>query len=87
MKSIGEFFKRIKNFQTEEIALRSSISDIINETIGLGIPIEKISIKAGIITLRSISHSARSTIYINKEKIINLINNKNGSGKIKDIRN
>jgi len=74
MKNIGEFFKRIGGVQAKEMALRGSIQAAIKQFIGIDIPAGSISHKSGIVTLKNISHSARSVVYINKQKIIDHIN-------------
>lgn len=85
MKSISEFFKKINDTHTKEIALRSSIQSSIKEITDIDIPVTSISVKTGIVSFKSIPHAARSVIYINKQKIINQINNNLTQNKISEI--
>jgi hypothetical protein len=71
MKNISEFFKRIGGVQAKELALRGSIQAVIKELVDIEIPVGSITVKSGVITLKGISHGARSNIYINKQKILN----------------
>jgi hypothetical protein len=86
MKNIGDFFKRIGGIQAKEIALRGSIQASVKEFTGIDVPIPSISIKSGNVTIKSIPHSARSVIFINKQKIIDKINNTQSIQVVTDIR-
>ena len=87
MQNISDFFKRIGGVHAKEIALRSSIQATIKEFVDIDIPISHITLKSGIITLKNIAHSARSSIYINKQKIIERVNIVlNSNNKVVDIR-
>ncbi len=80
MKNISEFFKRIGGVQAKEIALRGSIQSVIKEFVDIEVPIGSITFKSGVVTLKGISHSARSSIFVNKQKILNHLKD------FKDIR-
>ena len=87
MKGIGEFFKRIGGVQAKEIALRGSIQAVIKEFIGTDVPLGDITVKSGVVTIKNIPHSARSVIYIQKNKIISKANTLLGlNQQITDIR-
>ncbi len=86
MKNISEFFKRIGSMQAKEISLRASVQSAIKEFVDIDIPIGSISLKTGVVTLKSISHSARSAIFIHKKKIIDKANGLQTEQKITDIR-
>lgn len=86
MKNISEFFKRIGGIQAKEISLRASIQTAIKEFVAIDIPIAFITLKAGVVTLKGISHSARSAIFIHKQKIIDRANKEQTDQKIADIR-
>ena len=82
MKNISEFFKRIGTVQAQEIALRASIQSAIKEFVDIEVPIGAISIKGKCITLKGVSHGARSAIFIHKQQILERANKKG----ITDIR-
>lgn len=85
MKNISEFFKRIGTIQAKEMALRASIQSAIKEFVDIDVPIGSIVIKSGIVSLKGISHSARSAIFIQKQKIIDTANKIQIEQKVIDI--
>ncbi|MCX6706155.1 MAG: DNA polymerase III subunit beta [Candidatus Woesebacteria bacterium] len=60
----------VQNSFTKEVVLRTTIKEAIKKHVGIDIPIENISPKNGIVTLKNISQSARSAIFIKKQKIL-----------------
>ncbi|MDD5165465.1 MAG: hypothetical protein PHG25_02935 [Candidatus Pacebacteria bacterium] len=86
MKNISEFFKRIGGIQAKEIALRASIQSAIKEFVDIDIPLGSITIKSGLVSIKGISHSARSAIFIQKQKIIDTANKIQVEQKVIDIR-
>jgi hypothetical protein len=86
MKNISEFFKRIGGIQAKQIALRASIQAAVKESIGLEIPLGDISVRSGSVTLKGLSQSARSVLFIHKLKILTTINDLQSIEKITDIR-
>lgn len=87
MKNIGEFFKRIGGVQAKEMALRGSIQATIKEFVDIDVPMGDITVKSGVVSLKNIPHSARSVIYIQKNKIISKANTLLGPNQqIVDIR-
>ena len=87
MHSISDFFKRIGSLQSKEMALRGSIQTAIKELIDIDVPIEDILFKSGTVTLKNISHGARSVIFIHKQKVIEKLNSILGPNQqVLDIR-
>ncbi|HTK32988.1 MAG TPA: hypothetical protein VL335_00365 [Candidatus Paceibacterota bacterium] len=86
MKNIGDFFKKIGGIQAKEIALRASIQASVKEFVDIDIPLGSIVCKTGTVSLKGISHSARSAIFIHKQKIIDCANKTQTDQKIIDIR-
>ena len=50
--------------------MRTTIKEMIKKHVGIDVPIENIAPKNGIVTLKNISQSARTAIFIKKEKIL-----------------
>jgi hypothetical protein len=74
MLSISEFFKRVGGIQAREIAFRAAVQAAVKETVGIDVPIEKISFKSGTVVLKNISSSAKSDAFIKKETILDRVN-------------
>jgi len=86
MRSIGEFFKRIKNTQASGFFLQSAIGEIVKKITNVNIPPESIKISSSKVILNGISQTARSEIFIKREAILKEINNVAGKVKITEIR-
>ena len=87
MKGISEFFKRIGGIQAKEIALRGSIQAVVKELINTDVPMGDITFKSGVVTLKNLSHGARSVVFIQKQKIIEKLNKDLGPNQqVIDIR-
>ena len=87
MKNISEFFKRIGGVQAKELAIRGSIQSAIKEFVDIEISVGSITVKSGVITLKGISHGARSAVFIQKNKILERANSLlDASHKVTDIR-
>ena len=86
MFGIGEFFKKIQSSYTKEIFARSVIKGSVKKFTGADIPLESVSIRDGVATLRGISQSLRSAIYIKKQAIIDDMTATQGMKNVTDIR-
>ncbi|MFA6601419.1 MAG: hypothetical protein WCT02_00955 [Candidatus Paceibacterota bacterium] len=85
MFGIGHYFKRVQNSFTKEVLLRSLIKEAILKVVSVDIPIESISCKNGVVTLKGISSGARSAIFVKKAVILKEVEEK-GVSNVKDIR-
>jgi len=74
MLSISEFFKRVGGIQAREIAFRVAVQSAIKELFNIEIPIESISFKSGTVSLKNVSSSARSVIFVKKALILDRVN-------------
>jgi CMP-N-acetylneuraminic acid synthetase len=74
MFNIGQFFKRIQNKHTQELFVRSLIQESIQQSVGVKIPLEDITLSSGVITLHNISSGLKSVVFVKKQKILESIN-------------
>ncbi len=84
MFNIEDFLIKFKNIKPPNDTTRGYVSDVIFDT--LNIKIEKVNIK---INNNSIyiktSHIIKNEIFLNKQKILNELNNKLGKNKLNNI--
>ena len=74
MLKISDFFKRIQNRHTQELFIRSVIQSALKSCAGVEVKIEAIRISSSTVTLKGVSQSERSQVFIKKQKIIDEIN-------------
>lgn len=86
MLNIGEFFKKIKNKHSQELFIRSTIKDVIKKHTKIELAIESISLKSSTVSLKGVSQTARSQMFIKKQIIIDEINAVQTIRKITDVR-
>jgi hypothetical protein len=86
MYGIHEFFKKIQNSFSKEILVRQAIGQAIKKHIGEDVPVENISIKNGVVQLKNVSQSAKSSIFIKKQAILREIATIQSLKAINDIR-
>jgi hypothetical protein len=86
MLKISDFFKKIQNKHTQELFIRSIIQSALKSCAGIDVTIESIGINSGTVTLKGISQSERSQIFIKKHKIIEAINIGQTIRKVTDMR-
>ena len=86
MLSISEFFKRFGGIQAREIAFRTAVQGAIKELLNIEIPIESISFKSGVVSLKNISSSARSVLFTKKTSVIERANKLQSIHIVMDIR-
>lgn len=84
--NISQLLNKIRSIQAKGALQRKIVHDSILKNIRLDIPIENISIKSTIITLKNISQSAKSEIYIKKQVILEDINKDQKIVVARDIR-
>jgi hypothetical protein len=84
MKSLGSFFEKFKSASIKEIQKRTTVSDIIKSEANIDVPMEKIVFANGVIKLK-LSSIEKNQIFIKKERIIKLINQRLGNTKISSI--
>ncbi len=86
MLKIADFFKRIQNKHSQELFIRSTIQASIKKYTKVELPIESISLKSGIVSLKGISQTARSQVFIKKQAIIEELNSTQTIRIVTDIR-
>ncbi|MDB5238830.1 MAG: hypothetical protein JWO00_165 [Candidatus Parcubacteria bacterium] len=86
MKSIGEFFARIRNKQTDEIRLRLSVQEIIEKYAKTKLPFDAISFSIKTISIKGLSQGAKSAIFIKKPVILKELAEKVPNRPIEYIR-
>ena len=84
--NISQLLNKIRSVQAKGALERSIVHDSLLKNIGIDIPIPNISIKSMIVTLKNISQSAKSAIYIKKQAILEDINKGQESIIARDIR-
>jgi hypothetical protein len=86
MFNISHFLEKIRGIQAKSAFERIIVHNVILKNIGIDIPIENVSIKSTVITLKNISQSAKSAIYIKKLLLLEDINKNQNNIIAKDIR-
>lgn len=83
MFNISQFLERFKHLETNETGMRSAISDAIHQIVGVNVPLEAISYKNSVISLK-IDGALKSELYIKKQKMFDTL--KKTLPHLKDIR-
>jgi hypothetical protein len=86
MLSIAKFFERIQNARSKEAFLRMAVKDAIKNVVGVEIPVQSVEFKSSTVTLKSISQSLRSAIFIKRGAILKAINEAQAIREITEIR-
>lgn len=86
MFGIGHLFGKIQNSFAKEALFRITIKEIIEKHSGVSISIESINIRNSIVFLDGLSSSAKSVIFIKKQKIISEILETKKIKAVVDIR-
>ena len=84
--NISQLLNKIRNVQAKRALQVNIVCDSIMKNIGIDISISNISIKSTIVTLKNISQSAKSAVYIKKQAILDDINKGQESVIARDIR-
>ncbi len=86
MFGIGHLFKKMQNRQTREFFVRDIIRQVIKEVVGADVLTENIQIKEAVVSILNMSQVLRSEIFMKKNRIMRLANEKQDIITIKDIR-
>lgn len=84
MEKLNRFFEKFQNRAVEEIGKRTIIVEIIKEYTKVDLDMKDISIQKGTIKVKA-NHSAKSEIFLKKEKILKKINENLPKLKINNI--
>lgn len=74
MRNIGEFFRKIQNRQAASFFLQKIVSEVLKDVANIEVSENNVVISRSEIILKGISQSAKSEIFIKKEKILKEIN-------------
>jgi len=86
MINIGELFKKIQNRHSKELFLRSTIQESIKKHTNIDLKVADISVKSGVVSLKNISQTAKSQVFIRKQAVMNEVNALQQIQKITEIR-
>jgi len=86
MRSIAEFFEKIKSARAKEAFIRTVVQSALKEAASIEVPLEAISISSSIITLKGIGQAARAAAFIKKPAILREINTRQAVRDITDLR-
>ena len=86
MKKIDGFLKRFEKITIPDESVRLKTAEILSSEFGEEIKKEDISVKNGIIFIKTKDASLKSDIFLKKQKIIDNINSYLGKITIRDIR-
>jgi hypothetical protein len=86
MFGIGHLFKKMQNRQTREYFVRDIIRQVIKEVVGADVLVDNIQIKDSTASIINTNQSLKSEIYIKKQRILRLCNEKQDVIVIGDIR-
>jgi hypothetical protein len=86
MKSIGEFFARIRNKQMDELRLRLAIQEIIEKYAKVKPAFDDISFSIKTVSIKGLSQAAKSHLFVKKIAILKEIEEKVPVKKIENIR-
>lgn len=70
MKSIGEFFSNIQNRHAQEVFLRTIIQQVLKKIADVDVGVSDVSLKSGTVTIKRISPTAKSFIFLKKQAIL-----------------
>jgi hypothetical protein len=70
MKSIGEFFARVRTGHAKEIYRRTTAQSAVKKYSGVDIPVEQISFSGKSLVLEGLSQEAKSTLFVKTQAIL-----------------
>lgn len=85
MFNIDSFLGRIRSITGQETILRSLVMDSINNIAPFIVEANQVSIKGGIISIKKLSATAKTELFLKKELILNNINSKQSARKFSDL--
>ena len=74
MLAIGDLFAKIKGLQAREMLFRTMVCQAIKSRSGIDIEPQAVQHSKGRVTIKGISHSAKSQLFMKKMQIIEEIN-------------
>ena len=86
MKSIGEFFARIRGKQMDEMRLRLCIQEIIEKYTKVKLSFDDISFSIKSVSVKGLGQAAKSAVFVKKTAILKEIGDKVPSRQIDDIK-
>jgi len=84
--SVSNFFSRYRNLKPPAEFLKSEISLIIKDVLGVLLEPEEISIKGGVISIKTKNPLIKNSIFLKKEKILESLKQKIGQRAPRDLR-
>ena len=86
MFNISQLLNRIRSIQSKGMVGIILVHDSILKNVGIDIPLGDISIKSSVVSIKNISQSAKSAIYIKKQAILKDINKDSVNPIAREIR-
>lgn len=86
MKSIGEFFARIRGKQAQELRLRFAVREIVKRYAGIEILPSSISFSMKAVSIKGLSQAAKSALFVKQSAIIKEIQEKVPERPVDSIR-
>lgn len=86
MKKINDFLERFKKISIPDESVRLKVVEILSVQFNEEIKLEDISVKNGVVYIKTEDPSFKSDIFLRKRKILEDLNSHLGKITIKDIR-
>ncbi|HBM46156.1 MAG: hypothetical protein UT05_C0003G0072 [Parcubacteria group bacterium GW2011_GWF2_38_76] len=86
MQSISFFLDRFKKFSRPDIQIRESVSKAIKSEIGADVPEKDISVKEGVVYIKTHNSILKNELFLKKKNILDTIQNVCGIKNIRDIK-
>jgi hypothetical protein len=86
MRSIGEFFSKIKSRQAQEIFLRTIIQQVLKKVAGIDVEISQIAFKGFTVNVKGLSQPAKAQLFMKKGAALKEIEIQSPGRRITDIR-
>ena len=78
--------KKMQNRQTREFFICEIVRGVIKDVVRIDIPVGNITVKETTVHFSNISQAARSELFIKKQQILKLINDRQAAVKIIEIK-
>ena len=86
MFNIGGFFGKIQEAYSKDVQLRTAAAKALKECANIDIPLEKIEYKSNVLHVGGISHAAKATLFLKKQKILDALRAEDLFARIKDVK-
>ncbi len=86
MKSIGEFFARIRGKQGDEMRLRLTIQEIIEKYAKVKVPFDAVTFSIKTLSIKGLSQGAKSTLFTKKLSILKELGERVPNRPIENLR-